>query len=100
MSGLLDPNITLAYAITSGYATPATGTNASLTGDLNAIFDISTGRVMLIGSGTGAQFATGTSVTSSPAFTQYFATQLQVNSSMGPGSLASGLTLSLRFLEN
>lgn len=101
VSGLLDSNINIKFLISGSgaYVAPGTGTNIALTGTLNDIFDISTGRSVNVGL-SGPEFVTTGTTLTATGYTAYISHQMQVGANMGPGNLLSGITYSLRFLEN
>lgn len=97
-AGTFGTGLTLKGVVTSTYATPGTGTNASLTVDMTAAISIGSGQTVLF-STTGPYDQSPVSTISAAGYSQYLATQLQTTSSTGLGDTATA-TLTLQYNEN
>lgn len=97
-AGTFGTGVTLKGVVTSTYATPATTTNAALTQNMTSTTPVASGQTVLfstVGPQGGSPAAT---LTVSPGYTQYLATQLQTSSLAAPGDTDS-ITLSIIFDE-
>lgn len=97
-TGNFDAGLAVKFATSSGYATPATGVNASLTGDITLTGLITTG-LPLFFSTIGPERAQSGTLTQA-GYSNYIATQLQTTAAAPPGDLSSVITFTVRYDES
>lgn len=98
LTGSFGVGLTLKGVTTSGYATPGTAANGSLTYNISDTGDIATGWALPLGY-NGPHYAGAHSTITGAGYSQYIATQLQTTASAAAGNTAT-MTFTVRYDEN